>query len=152
MPGAMWKMLSRRELLGFALAPLPVVGPVTLVFGIILLPLPPDSLAALQAASEVVFWSYVATVVFGLPIHLLLRSKQQTSLRAYLGLAVVAAIAVLSGLALVSDGLFSDWAKDNPFAFTMWSRAGVVLSLIFVAVACLCASVFWAVAVRRSQT
>jgi ABC-type enterochelin transport system permease subunit len=90
-------------------------------------------------------------VVFGFPIHLLLRSKQQTRLRAYLSFAPVAAIAVMSALEFVSDVLFSDWAKDNPFTFTMWSRAGVVLSLIFVAVACLCASVFCAVAVKRPQ-
>ena len=144
-------MLSRRELLGFALAPLPVVGPVIVMFAVILSTVPPDCVAAPQAAAELVFWSYIAAVVLGLPIHLVLRWKQQTGLLAYLGLAVVAATLV-SGLALGLEGQFSDWAKGNPFAFTMWSRAGVVVTLIFAAVTCLCALIFWAVAVRRIRT
>jgi hypothetical protein len=137
--------------LGFALAPLPVVAPVILMFAVILSAVPPDSVAALQAAAELVLWSYIAALVIGVPIHLFLRSKQQTGLLAYLGLTVMAA-AVIGGLALVLAGQFSDWAKDNPFAFTMWSRAGVIVTLIFAAVSCLCAFIFWGVAVRRTGT
>lgn len=135
-------------MLGFALAPLPVVAPVLLMFAAIVSSVPPDSEAALQAAAELVVAFYVAAVLVGLPIHLILRWKQQTSLVAYLGSTVVGA-ALAGGLILALQGLSS--ANDNPFAITMWSAAGITATLTFVAIACLCATVFWIVAIRPSR-
>ena len=144
-------MLTKRELIGFAVAPLPVVGPLLLMFTVILSSAPPDSGAAFEAAAELVLGSYLATLLIGLPIHLILRWKRRTSLAAHLGSTVVGA-SLPAGFALAYQALFPRWAGDNPFALTMWSRAGVTATLTFVAVACLCGWIFWAVAVRRRRT
>lgn len=94
--------------------------------------------------------SYLATLILGLPIHLFLRRRWRTGLLAYLGLTIMG-IAVASGLAFLMEDWFAA-RGNNPFAFTLWSRNGVILTLLFAAVACLCASIFWFIAVRRSRT
>lgn len=94
--------------------------------------------------------SYLATLILGLPIHLFLRRRWRTGLLAYLGLTIMA-VAVASGLALLLENQFAE-RGNNPFAFTLWSRNGFILTLLFAAVACLCAFTFWFVAVRRSRT
>jgi hypothetical protein len=81
--------LSKRELSGFALAPLPVVAPLLLMFGVIISSAPPDSGAAFEAGAQLVLGSYVATLLLGLPIHLILRWKGRHSLAAYLGFTVL---------------------------------------------------------------
>ena len=143
-------MLSKRELLGFTLAPLPVAAPILLTFAMILSSVPPDSEAALQAAAGLVLASYAAALLIGLPVHLILRWKQQTSLVAYLGFTFTGA-GLTGASVLICCSLFSCGAEDNPFSFRTWSAAGATATLMFAALACLCAFVFWAVAIKPAR-
>lgn len=142
--------LSKRELSGFALAPLPVVAPLLLMFGVILFSVPRDSGAAFEAGAQLVLGCYVATLLLGLPIHLILRWKGRHSLAAYLGLTDVG-VAIMGGLALICEALFPMVPESNPFAFTMRGRFGVTATLASAAIACICAFIFWLVAVRRTR-
>lgn len=143
-------MLAKRDLIGFAVAPLPFLGPLLLMHCVILLDWPTDSRFILRSMLGLVLWSYAATLLIGLPIHLFLRWKGRRDLIAYLGATVVASI--LTGcISALMEGIFWPSRANNPFGFTMWSRFGLTAMLAFTAVASACAWVFWRFAVRQAR-
>jgi hypothetical protein len=144
-------MLGRREVMGFALAPLPVLGPLLLGFVAILFAHPPsDGGSAIDAMLQLILMGYGATLVIGLPVHLVLRWRRRSSLSAYLGLTVLS-IAFIGGAFAVSDRFFPPVPDTNPFRLHMWSRFGIGVTLAFAIAAGLSASVFWRVAVRQRR-
>ena len=143
-------MLRRREIMGFLLAPLPILTPFLLMFGVILSGAPSDSASLFEAMLEIVLLGYGATLLIGLPIHLVLRWKRQSGLSAYLALSVMSTLLIASILAVL-ERLFPPTVEDNPFGMVMWSRFGVTVTLTFAIIAALSAWVFWRVAVRQPR-
>lgn len=141
-------MLRKRELVGFVLAPLPIVGPLLLGFGTLVSLSPGDGGAALRPAVEFLLWSYGATLLIGLPTHLILRWRRQSGLAAYLGLTA-AWILAAAGLAAVAEAVMPP--SPNPFHLVMWSRFGMSVTLIGLAAASISAWVFWMIAVRKTR-
>lgn len=138
----------KREAMGFALAPLPVVLPFTLMFGSILLGRPSDSASVIEAWLELVVASYGACLLVGTPVHLALHWLDRCSLRSYFVATtlVVGAIAVALGIFQI---LLPTSPEQNPHGFTVVSRAGLVAMLLFEGMALSGAWIFWRVSVRQ---
>lgn len=140
-------MLSKREILGFALAPLPLIAPLLLMFAVVVFSAPTDRSSAVNAAFQLLVMAYGATFVIGVPVHLALRYRCRNSLAAYLGLTVSVIITICGVLAL-TERVLPPSVDDNPFRFQMWSRTGLTMMLALASAAALSAYVFWRVAVR----
>lgn len=143
--------MGKREIIAFVLAPLPVVGPVVIMIGIILAGFPKDWADALGAMLKITVMSYGVTLLIGLPIHLLLYRNKRTALSAYTGLAAIT-VAILAGTFAALDWFLPASANANPFALHMWSGFGFRITLIAVALASLSAAIFWSVAVRKPRS
>ena len=141
-------MSLKRTIGGFVLAPLPVVAPVILLFGIILLGRPYDSASVIGAGLELVMACYGVTLLIGIPVHLLLTRLNRRSLRAYLGLTTLCAVVVVSALGLL-ELLLPPSLEQNPHGVVIASRAGMAAILAFGGLALLGAWIFWFVSVRQ---
>ena len=141
-------MSLKRGAVGFALAPLPVVVPLTFLFGFILLDRPDDGESVLEALLQGILASYGAALTIGLPIHFALRKLGRYSLIAYLG-ATALSVAALAGVAAISAGM-TPASVRNPHGIL--SGAGLTAVLIFGALSLVCASVFWSVSVRQRHS
>lgn len=73
-------MPLKREAIGFTLAPLPVVAPIMLLFGIILLDRPYDSASVIEAGLELVLASYGIALLIGVPVHFALKRLRRFNL------------------------------------------------------------------------
>ena len=145
-------MVGKREIKAFALAPLPVVTPVLLMFGFILVEAPRDGASVFGATLVMVLLIYGVTLLIGLPVHWMLQRKGQTALVAYLGFTVLA-VFVLSGAFAVWNQLAPIYADGNPHSLRhMWSGYGVTMTLVFAALASLSASIFWCAAVMPPKS
>ena len=131
-----------RDALGFALAPLPVVLPFMLLFGYVLIDVPSDGPSAIEALIEIIAACYGATLLIGVPVHVVLRRLKLDSLGAYLSGALVGVVAVGGSAAIVS-AMTPPPKSPNPFAIPILTITEVLAGLALV-----CASVFWLVAVR----
>jgi hypothetical protein len=141
----------KREAVGFALVPLPVVAPFTLLFGVIVLDRPSDSASVIEAWFQIVFASYCVALLVGVPSHFALRRLGRSSLRSYLGAATlgVAAIAVATGLLQI---VLPASPERNPHGMTLASASGLAGMLIFEGFALIGAWIFWRVSIRpRSE-
>ena len=140
-------MPLKREATGFALAPLPVVAPFTLLFGVILFDRPSDSVSVVEAWLEIVFASYGVALLVGVPTHFALRRLGRSSLRSYLGAATlgVATIAVAIGLFQLGLPASPEW---NPHGMTLASASGLAGMLIFEGLALIGAWIFWRVSIK----
>jgi hypothetical protein len=143
-------MLSKQEIIGFVLAPLPMIIPLLLLFGIILLDRPDDSWNILEAMLQIVVLGYGMCLVIGAPVHFWLRHVGETSLAPYLRLTatgIFVAGLILGGV----EKLVRTSAEENPFGLTTWSRFGLT-ALFCLAIATIpSAFLFWYVAVRRPR-
>lgn len=126
---------SVRVLQGFVFAPLPVLAPLLVLnpeFFLTTLPL-----------------AFGLTLLVGVPVHLLLRSRGKESLGAYLGSTAIASLAVLLVLAAIAHALRD---PDNPFAFSfgmMWTARFIIVAMLFLLCTSITAAFFWWIAVRR---
>jgi hypothetical protein len=145
-------VLQKREILGFTLAPLPVLAPLLLMFGLLFLAAQPgESAILLGEMLKLVLAAYGLTILIGLPIHLFLRWRRWNSLRAYLGLSVLGAFLV-GGVLAVRQRLSPPPMAENPFGLHMWGRAGIAVAITLAILFALSAWVFWRTAVRRPQS
>ena len=142
-------MLHKREVIGFIVAPLPFLAPFLVMFAVLFFDDPSELLVTAHLAATILVWSYGATLLVGMPVHLTLRRKGKRGLIAYLGLTFVGALVACAGAA-IAEKLFIAPQEDNPFALTMWSSVGVKVTVLFAVLASICACIFWAIAVRRS--
>jgi len=143
-------MLRGREITGFALAPLPALAPFILMFAAILFDQPDHRADVLWIIIQILLLGYGVTLLFGVPIHLVLRRKRLTKIGPYLALSVLSAL-LIAGLLALRQRLFGHVSANHPFPVHLWGRAGVGLALMLASAAALSASVFWAVAVREPQ-
>ena len=134
--------------MGFAFAPLPVVAPVLLMFGAILARAPIDWAAASTAMLQVLALIYGATLIVGVPLHLLLHRTRRYTLLAYIG-GAVAAVVTTFGVVAIADRLRPTSANASPFALHPWSGAGVVLAIMSAFFAAIAAAIFWIIAVKQ---
>lgn len=144
-------MLGKREVKAFALAPLPMVLPVLLMSGAILAGPPQHAADAFVVMFQSLVAIYGATLLIGMPIHLLLRRNRQLGLRSYLVLTVMA-VTLIAGAAAIWDRLHRSPVNSNPFALHLWSAYGIKLTFVFALLAALSASIFWSVAVRQQRS
>ena len=149
MAGAQMRV-CKREIAAFALAPLPVVAPILIMFGLILVSLPRDWPSAAGAMLQLLLLSYGITLTIGLPLHLTLRRSGLVTLAAYAGTAAIAVVSVAVAFAIF-DRVLPQRADNNPFALHLWSGFGLRMTLAGAALASLSAAIFWCVAVRPSR-
>ena len=140
-------MPFKREVVGFALAPLPVIVPFTLLFAFTLIDQPTDSAFAVEAWFEIVLGGYGVAISVGVPAHFLLRRLGRSDLRSYLVAATVgvAAIAVAIGLLQLAIPVSPE---RNPHGMTLASVFGMTVVLVFEAFALIGAWIFWRVSIR----
>ena len=141
-------MLLKREAMGFALAPLPIVAPFTLMFGVILLDRPSDSASVVEAWLQLILASYGVALLIGVPVHFALKRIGRRSLRAYLGATTLGVASIVGGMGLLQL-LLPPSAEQNPFGFVLVSRAGMAAMLGFEGLALVGAWIFWCVSVRQ---
>ena len=140
-------MFRKREVIGFVAAPLPFLAPFLVMFVAILFNDPAEWPAVADMAGTLLVWSYAATLLVGLPVHLTLRAFGKTHLFAYSTATFVGAV-LAGALAAIGQKLFLPPQEDNPFRLDMWSSVGPRVTLAFAVVACISASIFWVIAVR----
>lgn len=141
-------MPLKREALGFALAPLPVVAPFTLLFGVILLDRTSDSGSVVEAWLQLVLASYGVALLIGLPVHFALKRIGRRSLRAYLVATTLGVASIVGGTGLLQL-LLPPSAEQNPFGLSVVSRTGTVAMLGFEGLALAGAWIFWRVSIRQ---
>lgn len=136
----------QREIKGFALAPLPAL--ILLMLWIGLQPAAdPSFVDSFFVALFLIPIGYAATLLFGIPIHIILSRRGRSSAFAYLfATATMIAVAAIAIGILIS--LYPKPPTPNPFAFTMWSRDGLAAVLAFTLPALITAATFWAITVR----
>jgi hypothetical protein len=161
-------VFTEREILGFALAPMPFVGPPVLV----------GSAALLWQFHSAILWlilavivaGYTTTLMVGIPVHLFLRRTNRRRLSHYLMATLAVTINVVIAAAVVAafynahelaqHKIIPGSAEsgmtevENPFGPPpSWSRAiwGVVVFGMTLAIpACISAALFWQIAVRQT--
>jgi hypothetical protein len=149
----MEKVMGRREVKAFALAPLPVVAPVLVLFGLMVFGAPRDAAAIFGPTMSMIAAIYGVTLLIGLPVHWLLQRTQRTALSAYLVLTV-SVVFLLAAAFSIGNWLVPTFADGSPHSLRhMWSLYRVVMTLVCAALAALSASIFWCTAVmpQRSQ-
>ncbi len=139
-------LLLKREMKGFALAPLPAVLPFTLLFGIILLDQPNDSASVIEAWMEIVVASYGASLLVGVPVHLILQRLRRRSLRSYFLTTTVVILMAALGFELFRL-LIPTTPEANPFGFKLATRAGLAATLVVEALALTGSWIFWRTAI-----
>ena len=141
-------MLKKQEIIGFILAPLPILIPLLLLFGFVLLDRPDDSWNVMEAMLQLMVLSYGMCLVIGAPVHFWLRHIEENSLAAYLGLTTGGIF--VTGLILGGvERLTRTPAEENPFGLTTWSLFGLSALFCLAVAAIPSAFLFWYVAVRR---
>ena len=143
-------MPFKREAVGFALAPLPVVAPFTLLFGVIFLDQPNDSASVVEAWFQILLGSYGVALSVGVPAHFALRRLGRSDLSSYLIAATlgVAAIAVAIGLLELAIPVSPE---RNPHGMTLASVSGITAVLVFEGFALIGAWIFWRVSIRSQS-
>ncbi|MDP1028634.1 hypothetical protein Q5H91_15530 [Sphingomonas sp. KR1UV-12] len=139
-------MLLKREMKGFALAPLPAVLPFTLLFGIILLDQPDHSASVINAWMELVLASYGASLSVGVPVHLIHRQLRRRSLRSYLLTTTVMVLVAALGFELFRLLVLTS-PEANPFGFKLATRAGLAATFVVEALALTGSWIFWRTAI-----
>ena len=142
-------MRYRRDFLGFAVAPLPAVAPLMLSAGAILFDQGKDTAGPLWAIFQLILICYAPTFLIGLPVHLLLQWRGQTSLIAYSSVTA-ATVLIAFGVLAVSQRLIAP-VSDNPHRLLLWGGEGVLVALGCAFVALLSACLFWTVAIRTQR-
>jgi hypothetical protein len=133
--------------MGFAVVPPLVLGPLAFLFGFLLPGRPIDSESVSIALVQLIFGTYGAVLLIGLPIHFLLRRLGRYNAPAYLGVTAFCIAAIF--------GIFALFEEMTPS--TTWNPHGILSSvplsivLIFVAIGLLCGPVFWCVSIRRQN-
>ena len=141
-------MPLKREAMGFALSPLPIVAPFTLLFGVILLDRPSDSGSVVEAWFQLVLASYGVALLIGLPVHFALKRIGRRSLRAYMGATTLGVASIVGGTGFLQL-LLPPSAEQNPFGLSVVSRTGTVAVLCFEGLALAGAWIFWRVSIRQ---
>ncbi|HEX8554945.1 MAG TPA: hypothetical protein VF695_09580 [Sphingomonas sp.] len=147
--------MGEREVKAFAMAPLPVVVP--LIFSIGVKAIVGDSgdagvAGVLLAILAFVLISYGATLLIGIPIHLVLRRFRKRDLIHYVSAAVLPFVILAGAIAV--------WLQLDPVPtrpvnpFSVHANGGIAIrwTLVIAAVAALSATTFWYVGVRPQQS
>lgn len=132
-------MSVEQTLLGFGLAPLPLLIPWLFVdpeVFVLMLPV-----------------TYGAALLVGIPVHLFLKALRRRDLAAYLAATSLAALTALAaGVAII---IHTPPDPANPFALRalaaemIWSGTAILLTIIFLMCAWITATLFWWIAVRE---
>lgn len=108
-----------------------------------------DTASPLWAIFQLILICYAPTFLIGLPVHLLLQWRGQTSLIAYSSVTA-ATVLIAFGVLAVSQRLIAP-VSDNPHRLLLWSGEGVLVALGCAFVALLSACLFWTVAIRTQR-
>ena len=141
-------MPLKREAMGFALAPLPIVAPFTLMFGMILFNRPSDSASVVEAWLQLILASYGVALLIGVPVHFALKRIGSCNLRAYMGATTLGVACIAGGIGLLQLLLLPS-AEQNPHGFILASLVGMAAMVGFEALALAGAWIFWRVSVRQ---
>lgn len=146
--------MGEREMRAFALAPLPWLVPLLLAVGVN--ELVGDTgdagyAGVFFAMVALALLSYVATVFFGAPTHLVLRRFQKTGLIYYLSLAVLPFVLFAGAIAAWLQLDPTPGPDVNPFSLYMNRGVTIKWTLIFAAIASLSATTFWYAGVRQPK-
>lgn len=146
--------MGERVIKAFALAPLPVVVPLLFAIGV-------NSVVGgtgdaggagiFLAMLIFVLFSYGATFLIGIPIHLVLRRFQQTGLIYYLTLTVLPFVLLAGAIAIWLQLAPAPVLPVNPFGLYMQGGVVIKWTLAFAAIASLSATTFWYVGVRQPK-
>ena len=147
--------MGDREIKAFGLAPLPLVVPLLLPIG--LRAVVGDTgdagyAGVLFAMLAFALFSYFATLLIGVPIHLVLRRLEIRGLLYYVGLAVLPFVLFAGTIAVWVQLAPPPVPPVNPFS--VLANVGEVIkwTLAFAAIASLSATTFWYVGVRHPKS
>ena len=141
-------MPLKREAMGFALAPLPIVAPFTLMFGMILFDRPSDSASVVEVWLQLILASYGVALLIGVPVHFALKRIGSRNLRAYMGATTLGVASIAGGIGLLQL-LLPPSAEPNPHGFILASLVGLAAMAGFEVLALAGAWIFWRVSVRQ---
>ncbi len=150
--------MGRREIKALAIAPLPVVVPLLLAIGVNAMIGDTGDAGAAEAAGiflamlAFALFSYGATLLIGLPIHLVLRRFQKIGLINYLSLTVLPFVLFAGAIAVWLQLSPAPVPPVNPFGLHMQGGAVIKWTLAFAAIASLSATTFWYAGVRQPQS
>ena len=147
--------MGGREIKAFAIAPLPVVVPLLLAIGVNAVVGDTGTAGAagiFLAMLAFVLFSYGATFMIGLPIHLVLRRFQKIGLINYLSLTALPFILLAGAIAVWLQLAPAPVPPVNPFGLYMQGGVVIKWTLAFGAIASLSATTFWYAGVRQPQS
>ncbi|QNQ08340.1 hypothetical protein [Sphingomonas alpina] len=146
--------MGEREIKAFALAPLPLVAPLLLAIAV-------NAVAGdtgdggyagvFFAMLAFALLSYVATLLIGIPIHLVLQHFRKTGLIHYLSLAVLPFLLLAGAIAVWLQLAPAPVPPVNPFGLYMNGGVAIKWTLVFAAIASLSATTFWYAGVRQPK-
>ena len=136
--------MLRRAILGFALAPLPVLSPFVFGIALSLFSQDRDSTSFAIFNAKILVAGYGLTLLFGVPIHLYLKRTGRTRFGPYFALS--AASAVVMSAALIFYQLLIP--STGPFALHLSAQESLTGTMGLILVCGFTASIFWRIAVR----
>ena len=147
--------MGDREIRAFALAPLPFLVPQLLAMG--LRAVVGDTgdagyAGVLFAMLAFALLSYFATLLIGVPIHLVLRRFEKRGLLYYTVLAVLPFVLVAGTIAVWVQLAPATVPPVNPFSVLANVGEAIKWTLAFAAIASLSATTFWYVGVRQPKS
>jgi hypothetical protein len=126
--------------LGFVVAPLPVVAPLTLI-----------GVGNVGELLEILLVSYAVTLSIGIPVHFALGRLGFPSLRAYFCATTFCVAAIVGAFALLLM-LLPPPLVDNPHSIRHAGAGGwIALTLVFEGFALLGTWIFWGLSVRMRK-
>lgn len=146
--------MCEREIRAFTLAPLPWVVPLLLAIGVNAgVGDTGDAGYAGTFVAMVVFalLSYVAILLIGSPIHLVLKHFQRTGLIHYLSLAALPFVLLAGAIAAWTQLGPAPGPTVNPHGVYMNGGFAIKWMLVFAAIASLSAATFWYAGVRQPK-
>lgn len=147
--------MGEREIKAFVLTPLPVVVPLLFLTGAnAVLGDTGDAGVAdiFLAMPAFVLLSYGATLMIGIPIHLMLRRFRKTGLIHYLSAAVLPFMLLAGAIAVWLRLTPTPAPPVNPFGLFMQGAVAIKRTLAFCAITALSATTFWYTGVRQRKS
>lgn len=147
--------MGGRVVKAFAVAPLPVLVPLLLAIGVNALVGDTGDAGAtgvLLAMLAFALFGYGATVLIGLPVHLVLQRFHKASLINYLTLTILPFVLFAGAIAVWLRLASAPVPLVNPFGLYMQGNVVIKWTLVFAALASLSATTFWYAGVRQPQS
>lgn len=147
--------MGTREIRAFALAPLPVLVPLLLAIGVNAVVGDTGDAGAtgvFLAMLAFALFGYGATVLIGLPVHLVLQRFRKVGLINYLSLTILPFALFAGAIAVWLQLASAPVPPVNPFSPYMQGSVVIKWTLAFAAMASLSATTFWYAGVRQPQS